>query len=313
MSNVFISVCIPAYKRIEYLKRLLDSISIQRSRDFEVIVTDDSPSDDVRLLCKEYENSFPISYYKNEVAKGSPENWNEAIRHARGEWIKLMHDDDWFASPDSLSEFTNAVNQNSSASFFYSAYSNVFESDKETAVFINAFRKKELKKNPVTLFSKNVIGPPSVTLVRNDKRFWYDTQFKWLVDIDFYIRYLKEASAFYINKSLIKVGVNEEQVTKSSFRVASIEIPENFYLLDKVGIKSLKNILVYDTFWRMIRNLKITTGSIIRENGYTGELHLVIQAMIKWQATIPAFFLQIGIFSKIIMWLHYLLYRRYLE
>jgi glycosyltransferase involved in cell wall biosynthesis len=45
--NPLISICIPAYKRTEFLQRLLDSIDIQTFKNFEVIVTDDSPGNDV--------------------------------------------------------------------------------------------------------------------------------------------------------------------------------------------------------------------------------------------------------------------------
>jgi len=100
--NPFISICIPTYKRIQYLKRLLNSIAIQNFKDFEVIITDDSPSGDVNDLCDRYKNKIQINYYKNPAPLGTPENWNESIRHAKGEWIKLMHDDDWFANEDSL-------------------------------------------------------------------------------------------------------------------------------------------------------------------------------------------------------------------
>ncbi|MGZ5190970.1 MAG: glycosyltransferase family 2 protein, partial [Flavisolibacter sp.] len=35
----FVSICIPAYKRPDFLIRLLDSIRVQTFKDFEVIVT----------------------------------------------------------------------------------------------------------------------------------------------------------------------------------------------------------------------------------------------------------------------------------
>ena len=311
--NPFISICIPTYKRIQYLKRLLDSIAIQNFKDFEVIITDDSPSGDVNDLCDQYKNKIQINYYKNPAPLGTPENWNESIRHAKGEWIKLMHDDDWFANEDSLSVFANAAKQNSSFSFYYSAYTNVFEDDrKSTAVYLNSFRKRKFEQNPVTLFSRNVIGPPSVTLVKNDKLIWYDNKIKWVVDIDFYIRYLKKNPSFYIDEPLINVGINKEQVTQSTFRVANIELPENFYLLSKIGVKSLKNILVYDGWWRLIRNLRVTSLGKISESGYREEVPGIIESMISWQSKIPSKILRVGFFSKFIMFVHYLIYRRML-
>src|SRR5215213_9554314 len=102
MSQHFISICIPAFKRVEYLARLLDSVKKQRFRDFEVIITDDSPAEEVRNLAEKYRYDFELKYSKNASPLGTPENWNAAIRQARGEWIKLMHDDDWFRNEDSL-------------------------------------------------------------------------------------------------------------------------------------------------------------------------------------------------------------------
>src|SRR5688572_27964066 len=157
MNPVFISVCIPAYKRVDFLKRLLDSVVIQQYSDFEVIITDDSPSDDVQQLCEGYKDKFTLHYHRNSVALGMPENWNEAIRRAGGQWIKLMHDDDWFSTADGLAEFTAAVKQNPSAGFFFSAYTNIFESGrKPEIVSINSFREKKLRRDTVTLFSRNV-------------------------------------------------------------------------------------------------------------------------------------------------------------
>jgi glycosyltransferase involved in cell wall biosynthesis len=97
MSIPFISVCIPAYKRTEFLKRLLDSLMIQNFKNFEVVITDDSPGNDVKTLVQGY-SELPIKYFRNEHALGTPENWNEGLRQAKGGWIKIMHDDDWFTN-----------------------------------------------------------------------------------------------------------------------------------------------------------------------------------------------------------------------
>ena len=304
--NPFVSICIPTYKRILFLKRLLESIVIQTHKDFEVIITDDSDDDSVKDLLKDFENQAHIQYYRNERSLGTPANWNRAISKANGQWIKLMHDDDWFANENSLAAFVHALKENDSLNFFYSAYTNVFENGGREAVYINSFRKRMLRQNPVTLFSKNVIGPPSVTLVRNDKKVWYDNKTKWIVDIDFYIQYLRNNLSFYIDKPLINVGVHQTQVTKSAFRVPEIEIPENFYLLSKVGHQNLKNLLVYDAIWRLLRNLKITSLARISAYGYHRDVPPPVKSMIAWQSKIPAEILHVGLFSKIIMFVHYL-------
>lgn len=308
-----ISICIPTYKRLQFLRRLLDSIAVQSFRDFEVVITDDSPDNIVHDLCEEYKQLFTIFYSKNAVPLGTPANWNEAIRRSKGEWIKLMHDDDWFAGPAALAGFVQKIQRNASISFFYSAYINVFENGDEKTVYASSHRRKNLLQNPATLFSQNIIGPPSVTLVRNDGTHWYDERMKWVVDIDYYIRYLRDTRSCYIDVPLIKVGIHQNQVTQESFRVATVEIPENFDLLNKVGVKNLKNILIYDAWWRLLRNLRITTLSQIRESGYDGHVNGVIQSMVRWQSRLPWQILKMGWFSKLVMLLHYSINRSALK
>ena len=309
---MLISICIPAFKRTKYLKRLLDSVREQIFSDYEVIITDDSPGNEVKSACEIYEHNFHLRYQKNPAPLGTPENWNAAIRLAKGEWIKIMHDDDWFADPNSLTEYVDAIKQNPNAEFFFSAYNNVYENSSRTEeVFIIRNRFQLLKKNPATLFSSNVIGPPSVILHKNDNKFWYDPKIKWVVDIDFYIRYLKATEPVYIPKALINVGMHEEQVTTSAFRVSEVEVPENFYLLNKTGTSQLKSILIYDAWWRLMRNLRIRNEQQIRSAGYEGDIPSPVLSMIHWQKHFPKQLLKNGVISKLSMFANYL--RNYLR
>ena len=307
--QILISICIPAYKGIEFLKRLLDSIAIQNFKNFEVVITDDSPDNSVRELSSAYHDKFSLNYYRNESPLGTPANWNKAIENASGKWIKLMHDDDWFADENSLGHFAEAITQNPSTSFIFSAYRNHYlDTGRTNDVFVDSSRLNILQKNPATLFSRNIIGPPSVVLHKKTARVQYDPAIKWVVDIDFYIRYLHdEKSPVYINKILVNVGIGEQQVTQDCFRQRPIEIPENFYLLGKVGVVQLKNIFIYDAWWRLMRNLQITREKEIVESGYSGKIPTVISSMVSWQRKIPARILQTGIFSKAFMFVHYLL------
>src|SRR3954465_8010288 len=107
IKSPLVSICVPAYKRVEFLQRLLESIAIQRFSDFEVVVTDDSNNQSVKELLENYRDRFSITYHKNEKQLGTPENWNACISIAKGKWIKLMHDDDWFNDDSSLEEFVS--------------------------------------------------------------------------------------------------------------------------------------------------------------------------------------------------------------
>jgi glycosyltransferase involved in cell wall biosynthesis len=301
-----ISICIPVYKNIRYVKRLLDSIAIQTYGNYEVVITDDSPNDEVRQLCKEYEGRFRLLYFKNPVALDTPENWNEAIRNANGQWIKLMHDDDWFSTEDSLSEFAKAIEENPQCDFFFSAYTNIYEGkNKKQAMYLKPFWKKAIK-NPDVLLAQNVIGPPSVTLHRNKKEIHYDRSMKYIVDIDFYIRYLQSSTWFYIDKPLINVGINSAQVTKYTFGVAEVHLKEALQLLKKTGENKLDNILVFDAWWRLIRNFSIKDINDIRDIGFVEDIPVSLAAIISFQRKIPSRILKNGFVSKMMMSICYL-------
>ncbi len=302
-----ISICIPAYKRIQYLARLFSSIEIQTYRNYEVIITDDSPDDTVKEFIGSYSSIKTVRYYRNKNILGTPENWNESIRKANGVWIKLMHDDDWFANANSLQLFYEATIKNPACSFFFGAYNNVDEISKsKKLVCLNAIDRAILRLSPLNLFKRNYIGNPSCTLIKRDINLFYDSDFKWVVDFDYFIRCLRKSkNYFYINTIVINIGLNEEQVTKASFRVPEVEIPESHLLMKKMGAGVLRNFFVYDYYWRLYRNLGIKDESDIKRYNSV-QLHPLLKQIICFQKKIPSKILTVGIFSKLTMFCNYL-------
>ena len=311
MATTLVSICIPAYKNVQYLQRLLASISSQTFRDFEVIITDDSNDDFVKNYIASHKWRFSLSYFKNEIPVGSPENWNAAVRHAKGEWIKIMHHDDWFSSETALEEFTQEIKSHHNSSFFFCSYENKYEDGESKKVAPpNSLLRNLIFKNPLALLSGNIIGPPSVTIYKNDGKTLYDDRIKWLVDIEFYIRYLKNKKPVYIDRSLINIGIHETQVTKDSFLKPEIEIPEHLIVLSKCGEDALKNILVYDAFWRLMRNLNIKAlEQFSAYNKSNLPIPEKLKRIIKLQKKLPSTLLSFGLFSKIFMLFSYFLNR----
>ena len=301
----FISICIPAYKRVQYLSRLLDSILIQTFKDFEIVLSDDSDDNSVQNLCDTYGAKLPIQYFRNKPSLGTPANWNFAISKAKGEWIKLIHDDDWFASPDSLELFAASA-RSGNKKFIFSAYNNYFESEKRYKE--EAFPwgwKQRIIKSPVILLAHNVVGPPSVTLIHQSMREVYDERMKWRVDMDFYMQLLEREKDYYrIDKVLVNVGVSDSQVTNSCINVPSVELPEGYLLLEKHGVKALSHILVYDAWWRLLRNMKIFSKEQLSRY-VQKEWPPVILKMVKHLSACPAFVLNNGVTSKFAMFCSY--------
>lgn len=300
----FISICIPAYKRVDYLQRLLESILSQNFKDFEVIITDDSPDESVFVLQQKYEKFFRLVYKKNETALGTPENWNEAIRLAKGQWIKLMHDDDWFASPDSLEKFVSLINNHPEADFIFSGSSFIRNNKVFGGMHISSWQLNLLKQNPSNLYFKNFIGPPSVVIHRNEKKIWYDKEMKWLVDVDFYMRYLQYNRNFaFTTEALINVGYSESQVTEQVFHDKTVFVKENLMIMQKLPHNILQKIWNYDYTWRMMRNFNIKDVRELQQlhSPAADKIPTYHTYILNFQKFIPRSVLKIGILSKSLM------------
>jgi abequosyltransferase len=92
-----ISVCIPAYNRVEVLPDLLDSILSQDWEDYEVVIVEDrSPQrEEIRAVIQRYTALHPrIRYFENEKNLGYDANLRETIVRASGAWCFFMGNDD---------------------------------------------------------------------------------------------------------------------------------------------------------------------------------------------------------------------------
>ncbi|MCK7555862.1 glycosyltransferase [Chitinophaga sedimenti] len=307
--TVKVSICIPAYKNVQYLQRVLDSLVAQDYTDWEVIVTDDSPDDAVEQLVKAYADSLPLQYYRNQPAAGMPANWNVCYDKANGRYIKIMHDDDWFTRPNAVRKMADALDENPDADFVFSAFRECFidHEGKVNEVHCSSFYRQLLKQDPVHLFQKNFIGPPSAVMHRNNKLYRYDVRLQWLVDVDFYINLLRHKPGFvYIDEVLVNIGISDLQLTKSCHGVRTVEIPEYFYLLHKVGEEALQSPYVYDFFWRLMRNLEVREERELVEAGMQGNTPAVVKYILKSQRPFSFKMLKIGALNKILVGLSFI-------
>lgn len=307
MSNPFFSICIPVYKNVQYLKVLLESTWSQSFTDFEVVITDDTPDDSVE---KWLQSQFPdkhYMYYRNPQALGTPENWNEAIRRASGQWIKLMHNDDWFYDSGSLAAFYQAVKAHPGTYFFFSAYENVYSHNGTCEeVRMGPFDKWFLRISPLHLFRKVYVGNPSCTLIHASVKASYDNRLKFVVDFEYYMRLIQQGYNWvYIDKPLLKIGMHDEQVTQYTKYNPAVQVYENVIMLQEYGEKILRNIFVFDYYWRLFRNIGIRTVEDA-QGYYKGKMPAPLVRMLKLQQHIPLLLLKTGVFSKLLMTCAYL-------
>lgn len=293
MSSPLLSICIPAFKRPEQMKRLLDSLSQQTFKDFEVIVADDTPGNEVIEVVSNFPG-LPIQYYKNEPAAGMPGNWNGVMQKATAPWIQLMHADDWYVSPGSLAAFAEVCKRTSNSFIFCASREINKEGRISKTLQLNTSRLDSLKADPYHLVYDNVIGHPSVVLHKKDSNIQYNIAFRWVVDIDYYLRYLHQHPDFdYINEPLINIGIDEEQVSFSAYKNPDVEIPEYLQLISHLPEEIQRsNRYVFYSVWNLVKKFRIKNTAYIAAHGYAGKLPEAIQFIITYQQKFPRFVLK---------------------
>jgi glycosyltransferase involved in cell wall biosynthesis len=251
VDEIMVSICIPAYKNIPSLKRCLDSILCQTYSYYEIIITDDTPSDEIKDFIISYNfNGKNFKYIKNPKRLGSPANWNECIKFSQGKFIKILHHDDWFTYNDSLQIFINTLENKPEASIGFVSSKNI-NTEHNLIVNINSPSTNIISKienAPSFLISGNFIGSPSATIFRKYDIQYFDEKLIWLVDIDAYINILKmDNSMLSFDKTdAVSIGVSNSQITRECEGNIQINIFEFFYLLHKYKdeIKGNQDILL---------------------------------------------------------------------
>jgi glycosyltransferase involved in cell wall biosynthesis len=274
-----VSICIPAYNQTQYLKKAIDSVLEQTYTDYEIIVTDDSPSTIVKDLVYSYQLPETIKYYKNVTPLGSPANWNEAVKKANGEYIKIIHHDDWLSQADSLAGYVKMLDDNPDVDFAFSASHVVFEKGRQWVHRLNNNQLKAIADSSLYILLGNIIGAPSATIYRRQINLLFDVNLKWLVDVEFYLQHLQKNPKFkYDTRPLIITFGAENRVTDECENNKEIEVFEYFYTLSTIAKHSIGHGSKYAKYSFMgaialFRRYGIKNIAEIRACGYLGKVN----------------------------------------
>jgi glycosyltransferase involved in cell wall biosynthesis len=248
-----VSICIPTYNQTKFLVKTIDSVIFQNYKDYEIIVSDDSTNDDVKNLIISYQKrGIRLNYFQNKPSLGSPKNWNFAVSKANGKYIKIMHHDEWFETPSSLSKLVEVIEENPNTVVFSAAYS------------INKGMKRDyipkedtierINFEPIELIINNYIGCPSALIYPRNCSVTFDENYIWLVDVDFYIHLLEKKYKFiYIKECLYTSMIDEHNITNNCLDNFDLQLDEYSRLYLKYVSK--KSFLIRYKYMKRIQTI----------------------------------------------------------
>ena len=264
-----VSVCIPAYGDPEGVGRALDSLLYQRLPEdapdggapyLEVIVSDDTGDTSVREAVRARLEQFgrrgiPLRYVHNDAPLGAVPNWNAALSMARGEYVQLLHHDDYYTFEDSLVSLVLLLDGDRDAVLAFcgtrQADTSAAAAGDETArdrfglpFYTRAASREDaamIAADAKALFLGNVIGAPSAVMVRRDMAVSpgaaYDEALTWLVDEDYYMQLLESVPHFaWTDRPLMTIGTGEGQLTNRVSSDRALVMREHIRVFRKHGL-----------------------------------------------------------------------------
>lgn len=127
-----ITIGIPAYERPVYTRELLESCLSQNYSNYEILIGDDSKSDDIENLVQSL-NAPQIHYFRNRPSRGLVGNLNQILHVTKTPWMLIMANDD-LLEPDYLSEVQKIIEQDPQAALVRTRYRMIDEEGHVTRI-----------------------------------------------------------------------------------------------------------------------------------------------------------------------------------
>jgi len=205
MKNPTVSVIIPTYNRAHLIGRAIQSVLNQTFQDFEIIIIDDSSTDNTDDIIKEFQKKDErIKYIKHNKNKGGSAARNTGIKIAKGEYIAFLDsDDEWL--PKKIEKQIKAM-KILPFDIWGGIYCGFYYIKNEKYRIVKAIKKGILKKE---LLNKELdIGSSSTILLTRDainKIGLFDESFERHQDWEYLIRFFRYYKLYSLEEPLVKV------------------------------------------------------------------------------------------------------------
>lgn len=129
-----ISVCIPTYNQCAYLERSIRSAYNQTLKPMEIIVCDDSSTDETKLVLERLAAEISIlKVYYQPVNAGISKNVDTCLRMATGEFILRLDSDD-IVFPEYLEKVSSKLMEFPDAGYAHVAIQEVDQNDNKNRI-----------------------------------------------------------------------------------------------------------------------------------------------------------------------------------
>ena len=108
--QILFSIVVPVYNRPDEVAELLESLTKQTDKGFEVLIIEDGSSVPCEEVCKQYEKQLDLHYYFKPNS-GRSETRNYGIERANGDWF-IIYDSDVIVPPHYIATVREELKNN---------------------------------------------------------------------------------------------------------------------------------------------------------------------------------------------------------
>jgi len=195
-SRPLLSILLPAYRYREGVHRILSLLQPIPFADCELIVSDDSPDDEVEQEVVRWHSGagMQVAYQRNRPALGAAANWNSLLDKASGKYCLLLHHDEFPLSDHFVMDLICQLRKDPDVDVIMLDCLLINPQNgqcrRHLPTWLRAF---VVNRFPQYLFRRNVIGPTSSLVIRRTLYPRFDVRLRWLIDVDVYVRLFKVA------------------------------------------------------------------------------------------------------------------------
>jgi glycosyltransferase involved in cell wall biosynthesis len=188
MDSPRISIIMLTFNRPQYIGRAIESIGRQTVDDWELIVVHDGPNQEIEDILRRWEEREPrLRYFRRKDWGNIAEATNFGIRQARGSYIAILDDDDFWRIPDKLERQIRFLEENQDYVACGGGAVCIDQMDRETLSYLKPESDVQIKS--VALLANPMIH--STTLYRAAAAHaagLYDESLAGFQDWDFFLK-----------------------------------------------------------------------------------------------------------------------------
>ena len=249
-----VSIITPCYNSSDYISDAINSVINQEYKKWEMIIVDDSSSDDsVKIIKKYIEKDNRISVIQLDSNKGPGYARNQAIKKAKGQYYAFLDSDDLWHS-QKLQRQIQFMNQKNIA-FSYAKYNYISE--------IGIVKDRNISFNEKVsyhdLLKTNHIGCLTAMyditkIISKDKIFMSEMRSRQ--DLSLWLKILKSIEFSYgVNKVLGSYRIRRQSISSNKIKVIYYQW-KLYRDIEKLSFSKSIYFLIFYLYFGIIKYLK---------------------------------------------------------